>query len=184
MTTPPALSDVQLREAVCAAIVDDALKPRAERLGLVDAMLAVVWPQFDAARTDARASEESAAILQRQIDAQAAELDAARAENAAMTDLRDRAIARQDQLRTELADTARFRDHYSRVANNLARKRDRAEQLIGRYRAGDISAEDVLDRIERTLAVDATSPPAGCGCRTATHPGHWPTCPTRTQPAT
>jgi predicted nucleic acid-binding Zn-ribbon protein len=76
-----ALTLVPLRGAVCTAIVDDALRPRAERLGLVDAMLAVVQPELDAARRSARASEESAAILQRQIDAQAAELDAARAEN-------------------------------------------------------------------------------------------------------
>jgi hypothetical protein len=72
---------VPLREAVITAIAEDALRPHLDRLGLVDAMIAVVWPQLDAARRSARASEESTTILQRQIDAEAAELDAARAEN-------------------------------------------------------------------------------------------------------
>ncbi|OKI16556.1 hypothetical protein [Streptomyces sp. CB03911] len=114
MTTQSALTDVQLREAVCTAIVDDALKPRAERLGLVDAMLAVVWPQLDAARRSARASEESATILQRQIDAQAAELDA-------MTDLRQR-------LATAEATIERM-ERTNRMVNGGARDaRERAER--------------------------------------------------------
>lgn len=104
MTTPPALTDVQLREAVCAAILAETDKPRADRLGLVDAMLAVVWPQLDAARRSARASEESATILQRQIDAQAAELDLAARENHLQLETLHRRDAELTRLREQLAE--------------------------------------------------------------------------------
>ncbi|MFG3051828.1 hypothetical protein ACGFZP_12885 [Kitasatospora sp. NPDC048239] len=58
------VADKELRGAVVTAIVDDATKPRAERLGLVDAMLAVVWPVLDRKRSEvqrltARAVEEN-----------------------------------------------------------------------------------------------------------------------------
>ena len=41
------LTDQQLVDAVAAAITADAMKPRAQRAGLVHAMLAVVQPELD-----------------------------------------------------------------------------------------------------------------------------------------
>jgi hypothetical protein len=56
------LTLVPLRDAVCAAILAETDKPRADRLGLVDAMLAVVWPQLDAARRSAQAAQDTAHV--------------------------------------------------------------------------------------------------------------------------
>jgi len=41
------LTDQQLADALVAAITEDGLKPRADRVGLVEAMLAVVRPELD-----------------------------------------------------------------------------------------------------------------------------------------
>jgi DNA repair exonuclease SbcCD ATPase subunit len=95
------LTLVQLREAVIAAIAEDALRPHLDRLGLVDAMLTVVWPQLDAARRSARASEESTTILQRAWDAQAAEWDVARVERDEARQQLAAVAAQRDQLRAE-----------------------------------------------------------------------------------
>jgi hypothetical protein len=65
--------------------------------------------------------------------------------------------------RAELDDTARMRDFHALSAGHVARKRDRAEQLIGRWRDGHIEAEDVLDRIARTLSAEGDEAPAPSG---------------------
>ncbi|MFI6443795.1 hypothetical protein [Kitasatospora sp. NPDC050543] len=68
MTTPP-LTDVQLREAFTAAITADACKPSADRVGLVDAMLAVVWPELDRLRAELAGARQELATAQTSLDA-------------------------------------------------------------------------------------------------------------------
>ena len=52
MPTPPPPLVGDLRDRIAAAITEDALKPRAERVGLVNAMLAVVQPLLAARDTE------------------------------------------------------------------------------------------------------------------------------------
>jgi hypothetical protein len=57
-----------------------------------------------------------------------------------------------DRLRTELEDTARFRDSYARSAEHIAEKRDRAEALIASWENGHLASYDALRAIKSELA--------------------------------
>lgn len=61
MPTPPVPLDGDLRDAVAAAVTEDALKPRAERIGLVNAMLAVVQPLLAARDAEIQQLQEQLA---------------------------------------------------------------------------------------------------------------------------
>jgi hypothetical protein len=126
------------------------------------------------------------------------ELDRLRAELTAMTDLRDRAIAKQDRLRADLeqaqADVERIRTRENgvrAVRRQALREVAAAEDRIAAVLAVCDQAEKGATRWEQPLPVPewvavvraAAQPPAdapGCGCQTYVHPGHYPSCPTRT----
>lgn len=71
-----------------------------------------------------------------------------------------RARAELEQARQHTADAERMRDFHARSAEHIARKRDRAEQLIVRWREGDIATEVILTLVSSALAVATpTKPP-------------------------
>jgi hypothetical protein len=92
-----------------------------------------------------------------------AEEDRLRAENEAM-----RAVQRVHVAGFEAALLIADRDPDATTSSGAR------HEAIG-YNA---ALSDVRDAIVPAAAPTATSP-NGCGCQTATHPGHWPGCPTR-----
>ncbi|MFE2911283.1 hypothetical protein [Kitasatospora indigofera] len=175
MTTPPALTDVQLRDAVCTAIVDDALKPRAERLGLVDAMLAVVWPQLDAARAALRieaemltevtaacaATEREAASLRQRVATAEATIERMKRTNRMVNDGARDARERAERAEAEL-DAAR-------AENDRLRQQPAEATMTPRERANH-RVRALLDAGDHEAATAAAEAFEASEAHAATHP--------------
>lgn len=57
------MADDQLRDRIAAAITEDALKPPVDRVGIVNAMLAVVQPELDQLRAERDAARAQVAAV-------------------------------------------------------------------------------------------------------------------------
>jgi hypothetical protein len=135
VTTPPETSltariDAAIRPNMLLGLQDAELdgpggtKRIGEWAGWIAATVAeTVQPELDAARAERNAFADRLDTLttvaegnKRHVQEMYIDLLKARSELAAMVDLRDRAIARQDQLRAELDEMTKARDAAKRLA--------------------------------------------------------------------
>jgi hypothetical protein len=182
MTAVP-LTDQQLVDAVAAAITADAMKPRAQRVGLVHAMLAVVQPELDRFRDQAETLQVGA-IEREALLAEARDVLEAAGQNGAHGDdwpavaPAISALAAELEQARQQTEAAHCRLHHIQA---YVEQISSGDDPVGvgldllPWLDGPLHPDHVAD-YRAAQAADAP----GCGCQTYVHPCHYPSCPTRT----